>query len=163
MDQGPVLDAVRASFSIPLVFTVVRNQGRYLVDGGLVNPVPVSVAKKMGADFIIAVDVTPDKKDRANHITGEEPAREPGIFQVLTQTIYISTYFTAKASAEGADITIHPHLTHIGPGEFHRVRECILEGELSAVDEIAHIKRHLAAAGIPLLKSEPKSISVPPL
>jgi NTE family protein len=152
IDQGSVLEAVRASFSIPLIFTVVKNQGRYLVDGGLVNPVPVSLLKKMGADFIIAVDVTPDIKDRANYIRKDDPVKEPGLFQVVAQTIYISTYFTAKASAEGADITIHPHLTHVGPGEFNRVRECILEGELAAVDELAHLKRHLEAAKIPLLR-----------
>ena len=152
LDAGSVLEAVRASFSIPIIFTVVKHQGRYLVDGGLVNPVPVSVVKKMGADFIIAVDVTPDKKERAYHITKEEPLREPGLFQVIAQSIYISTYLTAKAAIEGADVAIHPHVTHIGPSEFHRVRECILEGELSAVDQVAHIKRHLAAAGIRLLK-----------
>ena len=152
ISEGSVLEAVRASFSIPVIFTVVKYQGRYLVDGGLVNPVPVSVVKKMGADFIIAVDVTPDKKERANYLTREEPPREPGLFQVMAQSIYISTYLTAKAASEGADISIHPHLTQIGPGEFHRVRECILEGELSAEDQAAHLKRHLAAAGIRLLK-----------
>ncbi len=148
LDEGSVLEAVRASFSIPIIFTVVKNQGRYLVDGGLVNPVPVSVAKKMGADFVIAVDVTPDRKDRAHHITKEEPVKEPGLFQVIAQSIYISTYLTAKASSEGADIAIRPHVTHIGPSEFQRVRECILEGELAAVDQVARLKRHLAAAGI---------------
>jgi len=152
IDEGPVLEAVRASFSIPIIFTVVKHQGRYLVDGGLVNPVPVSVVKKMGADFIIAVDVTPDKKDRANYLTRAEAGREPGLFQVIAQSIYISTYLTAKAAIEGADIAIHPHLTHIGPSEFHRVRECILEGELAAIDQVAHLKKHLSAAGIRLLK-----------
>jgi NTE family protein len=151
IDSGPVLEAVRASFSIPIIFTVAKNQGRYLVDGGLVNPVPVNVVKKMGADFIIAVDVNPDKKDRANYLTREEPAKEPGLFQVIAQSIYISTYLTAKASIEGADVAIRPHLTHVGPSEFHRVRECILEGELAATDQVAHLKRHLAAAGIKLL------------
>jgi NTE family protein len=150
MNEGSVLEAVRASISIPLIFTVAKNHGRYLVDGGIVNPVPVSVVKEMGADFIIAVDVTPDIKDRANYIVKGEPVKEPGIFQVITQTIYISTYLTAKAAAEDADITIHPHLTHIGPGDFHRVRECILEGELSAIDHVTHIKRHLSDAGIQL-------------
>jgi NTE family protein len=153
LDSGSVLEAVRASFSIPIIFTVVKSGGRYLVDGGLVNPVPVSVARNMGADFIIAVDVTPDKKDRANYLTTRaEAGKEPTLFQVIAQSIYISTYLTAKASTEGADIAIHPHVAHIGPSEFNRVRECILEGELSAVDQVAHLKRHLASAGIRLLK-----------
>ncbi len=111
------------------------------------NPVPVSVVKKMGADFIIAVDVTPDMKERANYLTKNNETKEPGIFQVITQSIYISTYLTAKVVSDGADIAIHPHLAHIGPSEFHRARECILEGELSAIDNIVHIKRHSGSRG----------------
>jgi NTE family protein len=150
LSEGPVLDAVRASISVPVVFTVVKNQGGFPVDGGLVNPVPVSVARAMGADFVIAVDVTPDKADRAAHITQNETTREPGIFQVMVQAIYISTYYSARAVSEGADIIIHPHLARIAPAEFHRAPEIILEGELTAVDSLAPLKRKLKAAGIPL-------------
>jgi NTE family protein len=56
--EGDVIEAVRASISTPGVFTPVRSNGRILVDGGLVNPVPVSVAREMGADFVIAVDLS---------------------------------------------------------------------------------------------------------
>ena len=150
LSTGSVLDAVRASISIPIIFTVVKNNGRFLVDGGLVDPVPVRVARQMGADFIIAVDVTPDRTERANYLTRNTELKTPGLFQVMVQSIYITTYLTSRTVSEGADIVIHPHLVHIGPGEFHRARECILEGELAASDSIAHIKRHLAAAGIPL-------------
>lgn len=55
--RGDVIDAVRASISVPGVFTPMRSNGRILVDGGLVNPVPVSVARAMGADIVIAVDL----------------------------------------------------------------------------------------------------------
>jgi len=55
--QGDVIEAVRASISVPGIFTPVRSNGRLLVDGGLVNPVPVSVARSMGADIVIAVDL----------------------------------------------------------------------------------------------------------
>ncbi|MBE9527281.1 MAG: patatin-like phospholipase family protein [Proteobacteria bacterium] len=60
MDQGDVIEAVRASISIPGIFTPVRRNGRVLVDGGLVNPVPVSTARSMGAKLIIAVDLNHD-------------------------------------------------------------------------------------------------------
>jgi len=53
---GDLIEAVRASISVPGIFTPLRSNGRILVDGGLVNPVPVSVARAMGADLIIAVD-----------------------------------------------------------------------------------------------------------
>ncbi|MCD6249761.1 MAG: patatin-like phospholipase family protein [candidate division Zixibacteria bacterium] len=58
ISEGDIIEAVRASISIPGIFTPVRNNGRILVDGGLVNPVPVSVAREMGADFVIAVDLS---------------------------------------------------------------------------------------------------------
>lgn len=57
LDQGDAIDAVRASISIPGMFTPVPLRDRILVDGGLVNPVPVNVARAMGADTVIAVDV----------------------------------------------------------------------------------------------------------
>jgi NTE family protein len=60
INSGSVSDALRASISIPGIFTVVKREGRYLVDGGLTTPVPVNVVKQMGADFIIAVNVNPD-------------------------------------------------------------------------------------------------------
>jgi NTE family protein len=55
--QGDVIEAVRASISVPGIFTPVRWNGRILVDGGLVNPVPVTVARALGADFVVAVDL----------------------------------------------------------------------------------------------------------
>jgi NTE family protein len=56
--EGDIIEAVRASFSIPGILTPVRLNGRILVDGGLVNPVPVNVLREMGADFVIAVDLS---------------------------------------------------------------------------------------------------------
>lgn len=58
--EGDVIEAIRASISIPGIFTPVRKDEMILVDGGLVNPVPVSVVKNMGADFVIAIDLNHD-------------------------------------------------------------------------------------------------------
>ncbi|WP_299980000.1 patatin-like phospholipase family protein [Desulfobacula sp.] len=55
--DGNIIEAVRASISIPGIFTPVKKNGTFIVDGGLVNPVPVSVVREMGADFVIAVDL----------------------------------------------------------------------------------------------------------
>ena len=63
INEGSVLEGIRASISIPAVFTVARWGDMYMVDGSLVNPVPVSALKEMGADFIIAVNVIPDKSE----------------------------------------------------------------------------------------------------
>jgi NTE family protein len=57
ISQGDVIEAVRASISVPGIFTPHRHEGRTLVDGGLTNPVPISVARAMGADIVIAVDL----------------------------------------------------------------------------------------------------------
>ena len=57
LDRGDVIDAVRASISVPGIFTPHRSNGRILVDGGLSNPLPVCVARAMGADIVIAVDL----------------------------------------------------------------------------------------------------------
>jgi NTE family protein len=57
---GDVIEAVRASIAVPGIFTPVRSNGRVLVDGGLVNPVPVSVARAMGAELVVAVDLNHD-------------------------------------------------------------------------------------------------------
>jgi NTE family protein len=58
--NGDIIEAVRASISVPGIFTPVRKDGVILVDGGLANPVPVSITREMGADFIIAVDLNHD-------------------------------------------------------------------------------------------------------
>lgn len=55
--EGNIIEAVRASISVPGIFTPVKKNRTILVDGGLVNPVPVSVVREMGADFVIAVDL----------------------------------------------------------------------------------------------------------
>ncbi len=60
LDHGDLITAIRASISVPGVFTPVKRNGRYLVDGGLVNPVPVSVARQLGAEYVIAVDLNAD-------------------------------------------------------------------------------------------------------
>lgn len=150
LQEGSVLEAVRASISVPVIFSVLHKQGRFLVDGGLVNPVPVSVVKSMGADFVIAVDVTPDKIERANYLKENVENKPPNIFHVMVQSIYITSYLSARKDTEGADTIIHPHLAHIAPSEFYRAGESILEGEMTAIDCLPEIKRKLDEAGIGL-------------
>lgn len=75
LDKGSLHEAVRASISLPGLLTPVERDGRWLVDGGLVNPVPVSVCRALGADYVIAVNLGGDLRDRNTHLT--EPS---GIF-----------------------------------------------------------------------------------
>ena len=138
IDSGSVSEALRGSISIPGIFAVVKHEGRYLVDGGLTTPVPVEVVKKMGADFIIAVNVTPSASDRVQKIR-----KEPSIFHVIMQSIYITTYAMAQHNLEYADIVIEPDLARIGAGDFQKARELIRRGEQAAQKAIPEIKRRL--------------------
>jgi len=76
--DGPLLEAVRASIALPGVFTPVQFNGRWLVDGGLSNPVPVSLCRAMGADVVIAVNLNGNivGKHRINHARETESARK---------------------------------------------------------------------------------------
>jgi NTE family protein len=73
--EGKVLDAVRASIALPGLFTPVLRDGRVIVDGALVNPVPVSLARAMGADIVIAVDLSSDLMGR--RLRKPVPVAEP--------------------------------------------------------------------------------------
>lgn len=140
ISDGSVLEGVRASISIPVIFTAVKWQDRYLVDGGLVNPVPVSTVRKMGADFVIAVNVIPPMGVR---LQPAKEAKEPGIFQSMLHSLYIATYSLVRSNLAGADIVIEPRLSHIGYGDFHRISDSIAQGEIAAQELIEQIKQQL--------------------
>jgi len=70
--DGSLIEAVRASISIPGIFTPVAIKGRYLVDGGLVNTVPVSVCREMGAGYVIAVNVIPEPSKLMNNTSEDQ-------------------------------------------------------------------------------------------
>ncbi len=65
--DGDIVEAIRASISVPGIFTPVKKNGTFLVDGGLVNPVPVNVSRQMGADIVIAVDLNHDIVENRNN------------------------------------------------------------------------------------------------
>jgi NTE family protein len=145
IDSGSVPDALRATISIPGVFTIVKHKGRFVVDGGLTTPVPVEVVRRMGADFIIAVNVTPDVTGRMGKAYRQrvETHKAPNIFQVMMQSIYITTYAVAQHALENADIVIEPDLAQIGAGDFNKVPEMIIRGREAAQKAIPEIKRRL--------------------
>jgi len=147
INEGSVLEGVRASISLPGVFSAVKRNGRYLVDGGLVNPVPVSTVRDMGAEFVIAVNVMPDVSERKRtHREGEKGSkvsRAPNIIEIMMQSMYIGTKSLARNALGSADIGIEPEVAFVGPGEFHRAKECILQGELAAEDAVLKLKRLL--------------------
>lgn len=78
--EGPVSAAVRASIALPGLFTPARHDDTWLVDGGLVNPVPVSLCRAMGADIVIAVDLNADLLGR--HLS--RPVKAPAVVETAT-------------------------------------------------------------------------------
>jgi NTE family protein len=142
INHGSVVQAVRASISIPAIFAVDSFEGQHLVDGSLTNPVPVNIVREMGADFVIAVNVLPVRFDNL-HQRGERAIAEHNIFNVLMHSLYIAIHSMVLSCLEDADYVIQPQVAHIGPSEFLRAHELILHGELAAQAAIPEIKSKL--------------------
>jgi len=105
--EGSVLDAVWASMSLPGLFPPIRNQGRWLVDGGLVNPVPVSVCRALGADKVIAVNLNGAIVGRhfLHRIEDEaDQAAADGLLSMLRKTVknYSSSLFGSNGTNDSA-------------------------------------------------------------
>ncbi|MBN1883473.1 MAG: patatin-like phospholipase family protein [Deltaproteobacteria bacterium] len=120
--SGPVSTAVRASTSIPGIFTPLNLGGRVLVDGGIVNSMPVDVAKDMGADVIIAVDVTA-------HTTNYDVKN---VVDIIIQTFNIMGAQVNKYKYEEADVIIRPDVRGVGIIDFSRKDFLMLQGERAA-------------------------------
>lgn len=143
--EGGVADAVRASIALPGLFTPVERDGLLLVDGGLVNPVPVSLARAMGADFVIAVDLSSSIVGR--HVKGAErqDGELPNMLEVVAASINImqARMALSRLSGEPADVVITPRLSHLALLDYHRAGEAIAEGHAAAEAAIGQIRRLL--------------------
>ena len=87
IENGSLVEAVRASISIPGIFTPVRHQNRFLVDGGVVNPVPTDVVRNMGADIVFAVNVASSLDAAVHEVTLSDEIPKKRTQQALTSTI----------------------------------------------------------------------------
>ena len=142
--EGSVIEAVRASISIPGIFVPVMLEGKCLVDGGLTNPVPADIVRDMGAKFIIAVNVLvePQKSKRtASPPKGAEMAEAPNIFNTLIQSIYIMEHEIIKSRIPKADVIISPDVSRIEAFEFYKGEEAILAGYEAARNALPRLQR----------------------
>jgi NTE family protein len=154
--SGPLWDALRASIAIPGFVTPMRIGDHLLVDGGVVNPVPVSLCRAMGADVIIAVNLNSDlvgrrfeqrklpitsevKKEStqarflkklAGTLKQKVSTTSPGLFDVLAGSINImqDRITTSRLADQPPHVLITPHLADISMLEFDRAGEAIEEG-----------------------------------
>jgi NTE family protein len=129
--QGDVARAVRASISIPGIFVPAEVDGRLLVDGGVVDRVPVSVAREMGADIVIAVDVSP------LNVNGEITS----IFDVILQSIDILQDEIVSHRQLASDVMIRPRVEEYSSRAFTDIEEIIAIGEEEARKNIAKIRQ----------------------
>lgn len=158
--EGSVTAAVRASIAVPGLLAPARRDGQLLVDGGLVNPVPVSLCRALGADIVIAVDLGSDIV--GSSLKRGVPAAErhgprwsdrvlaslglknngdvPSMTTVLSTSVNIMQTRIARSrlAGEPADVLISPRLAHLGLMDYHRAAEAMPEG-------IAAVKRVLPA------------------
>ncbi|HCL59202.1 MAG TPA: esterase [Acinetobacter sp.] len=132
--KGNAGQAVRASCSIPNVFVPAVIGGTKYVDGGLVSPIPVKTAKDMGADIVIAVDISarPDSNKALN------------MWGVLDQTINIMGQQSINEELNQANIVIQPKVGHIGTLDLKASNETILEGEKAAQLKIRSIEKAIS-------------------
>ncbi|MGH8781209.1 patatin-like phospholipase family protein [Paraburkholderia sp.] len=131
--------AVRASCSVPSIFEPVKIGDHEYVDGGLVSPVPASFARKMGADFVIAVDIS----------ARPETALTQSSFDVLLQTFTImSQTIKAYELDKYADIVIRPNLNAMSGSDFSQRNAAILAGEEAVAKLMPELQRKLSAASV---------------
>ena len=133
-NRGDTGQAVRASSSVPGVFEPVEIGKWHYVDGGVVSPVPVDAAKQLGADFVIAVD-----------ISSKASGKNPGdLLGTLNQSITIMGQRAGQQELARADVVVRPKVNAIGAADFSQRNAAILEGEKAALAVMPQIKARLA-------------------
>jgi len=132
--RGDTGMAVRASSAVPGVFLPVRISGRDYVDGGLVSPIPVRTARRLGADIVIASDIS------------AKPTLRPveGTVDVLLQTFTIMGNALASEELAQADVVIRPDVSKLNATDFQSRHLAILEGEQAGQAAIPQLRQKLA-------------------
>ncbi len=144
-DAGDLAFAIRASCAVPGVFAPLTDEtGRILVDGGVVEPMPVEAAKKMGADFVIAVDLLS---------CGETFHTRPRTaFGMLFQSAMKLLVANSRNQHYHADVVIIPQIAHLRPDEINKREEIMKLGEEAALEKIDEIKE-LILSPTPVLET----------
>ncbi|HEX6588081.1 MAG TPA: patatin-like phospholipase family protein [Longimicrobiales bacterium] len=155
LQQGSLLDAIRASISVPGLFTPVERDGRWLVDGGLVNPVPVTLCRALGAEVVVAVDLNRGRLERTRQPGAElqaavvrdgaalledtgpragQPVAAPGKAPIITEVVAAAIDIMedriarARLAGDPPDLLLTPRLRHVAPLDFAGGQATIDEG-----------------------------------
>jgi len=129
--SGNTGNAVRASCSIPGIFRPVKIGDRMYADGGIVSPVAVDAAKQLGADIVIAVDISYDVDN----------TRPEGTIDMILKAVTIMHSKIASIQLARADVVIRPKVGYIGSSDFTKRHEAVLEGEKAATEALPEIQK----------------------
>ncbi|MBC7765112.1 MAG: patatin-like phospholipase family protein [Hyphomonadaceae bacterium] len=134
LNDVEIAHAVRASSSFPVVFKPKRIGNRLLVDGGIGDNIPVAILERMGAEFVIAIDLGYDG-----------PAREDihNIFDISQQAINILTYRLAQYQVSSASYIIAPKILNVSLLDTTKIQYCIEQGYEATRESIKHLKQTL--------------------
>mgnify|MGYP006169596071 FL=1 len=132
--RGDAAQAVRASSAVPGVFAPVHIAGRDYVDGGLVAPVPVRYARDMGAEVVLAVDIS----------SAPEGNSAVGSVQVLLQTFAIMGQSINRHELAGADVVLRPALAGVGSADFTARQRAIEAGRAAMQAALPQLRTQLA-------------------
>ena len=132
--RGNTGQAVRASSSVPGVFEPVTIGQYQYVDGGVVSPVPVDAARQLGADLVIAVDISSKASGR----------RPDGMLGIVNQSISIMGQRLGEQELARADVVIRPNVLDYGSADFTRRNQAIMEGEKAALAALPQIRAAVA-------------------
>jgi NTE family protein len=133
--RGDPGSAVRASSAVPAIFQPVRIGNREYVDGGLVSPVPVRFAREMGAELVIAVDITEPPDGNA---TGDA-------LRMLLQTFSIMGRSINHFELKDADIVLRPNVVGLSGADFSARRRAIEAGREAALALLGSLRQRIAA------------------
>jgi NTE family protein len=132
--RGNTGQAVRASSSVPGVFQPVGIGKYHYLDGGVVSPVPVDAARQLGADVVVAVDISSKAR-------GQSPTDMLG---TLGQSIAIMGQKLGQAELARADVVVRPRVLDIGPVDFQQRTSAIVEGEKAALAALPQLRQRVA-------------------
>jgi NTE family protein len=133
--RGDTGTAVRASSAVPAVFTPVKINGHDYVDGGLSSPVPVRAARKMGAELVIAVDIS----------SPPEGSSASGTIEILLQTFSIMGKSINGFELKDADVVVRPVLTGVSSSDFSSRKRSIEAGRQAMLQALPQLRSAIAA------------------
>ena len=139
--SGSLVEAMRASSAIPALFPAVPLEDKLLLDGGIVEPVPVSACRALGADQIIAVNLQDDYPGALERV-GITREKNPSLFKVGRAAIIagLRTVSRQSLAASKPDVVIAPRAGHFEPSDFTKAQELISIGVSAALEQADQLK-----------------------